>query len=251
MAEQIYLFTALDAISCNNCKNVEAGDQVDLAMRQDLLPALPASVRGIVQLVDDLTYTIQYDDVDLLGVIAIITDEFVSDVTCVQPLTLSTEYTDDQVKPILEALLALGVIPSDGAAALQVVHPDSTEGVSIESIRHDKATVASSDDEVILLDPAVLATPLAISDLTGLSYRIEVTVSAISKKAINERDSQAVFHLIGDFNAGATSTTVSSDERDGVTITATIVGNNFHISTNNQSTADLTVYVSSKFRILN
>ena len=261
--EQIYYYTAPATITCDSCRNIAAGDQVDIALRTDLLPALPDSIRGIVQLVTDLIpvldpvlYTIQYDDADLLGVIPALTDEFVDTVTCVSELILAQEYSDarDDLQDIeiaaIEASLAgLGVVPADGDNQF-VVHPDSEAGVSVESLKHEKVTVAISGIETIILDPTDLASPLAISDLTGMSYRIDVDVSAISDEVTDNHDSAAQFLLVGQFDAGATTQTLSLVEKDGVTIVAVKVGNNFHISLTNPSTVGITMFVTSKFRIL-
>jgi hypothetical protein len=257
MAEQTYDYTALAAITCDACKQVEAGDTVEIDLDNVTVPALPASIRGIVQLVDDLTYTIQYDDADLLGAAAELTDGIVLSVSCVPCLTLAKEYAEagdenkqTQIDAILASLAALGVIPGDGDNQF-VVHPDSTPGVSVEAVRHDKISVANSGgSETIILDPADLVTPLAVSLPTGTKFRLEVSVSAISEKATDERDSAATFTMIGEFNAGATVQTVSLIQKDSVTLTGVKVGNNLHISLNNPSSGDITMFVTSKFRIL-
>jgi len=250
MTEQIYLFTALTAITCNNCKNVEAGDQVDVVLRQDLLPALPFSVRGIVQLVDGLTYTIQYDADDLLGVIASITNEFVKTTTCVQPLTLANEYTDSLVQPLAAALTSLGAVPSDSSNVLQVVHQGSTAGVSMESVKHDKQPVPVNGNESVILDPVDLASPLAINDLTGLGFRIEIHVTALSGKSIHGRDSQVSFSVAGEFSNGSTLAISLIHEVDGVSISGALVGNNIHVVIDNPSSASVTAFITTKLRIL-
>jgi hypothetical protein len=257
MSEQLYLYSAPEIISCDSCRNLAAGDQVDISLRTDLLPALPVSVRGLVQLVSDLVYTIQYETDDLLGAIALLSDEFVDNVVCVSELTLAQEYSDarddgqdDRMTNIEGSLAALGVVPSDGDARF-VVHPDSTPGVSVESIRHDKITVpANIGVETVVLEPTALASPLAVLDLTGLSYRLEVAVSAISEKVLDNRDSAAEFLLVGTFNQGASYQTISLLEKDGVTITGVKVGNTLHITATNPSSGALQMFVTSKFRIL-
>lgn len=258
MAEQTYIYTALAAISCDSCRQLAAGDTVDVALDQALIPALPTSIRGIVQLVDDSSYTIQYETDDLLGAATELDDNIVSGVTCVPSGTLVREYSDardDQqdarTTELEETLAALGVVPTDGDNQF-VVHPDSTSGVSVESIRHDKLTILkNTGSETLVVDPTVLASPLSITDLTGLAYRIEFEVSAIAtEKAPDNRDSAAKFLLIGEFNAGASTDTLHLMQKDGVTITGVKVGNNFHISLTNPSSGDITMFVTSKFRIL-
>tara|TARA_R110000851_G_scaffold39729_2_gene100694 strand:- start:589 stop:1341 length:753 start_codon:yes stop_codon:yes gene_type:complete len=249
MADQEYTHAALAVIQCGGCTNLAAGDQVDILLRVDLFPTLPVSIRGIVVSVDDLNYTIQYDTDDLGGVPAL-SPEIVSDVLCVMCLVLANEYTDDQVKPLEEALVALGAVPSDSSNYLILVHPDSEAGVSSEIVKHDKVDVAQSGSASIVLEPLDLVSPMAILDLTGLSYRIEIEVSAISEKSIHDRDSQSTFSLVGQFDKGSTITKVFSYERDGVTITAVLVGNNIHVSTVNPSSGDIVMFVTSKFRIL-
>lgn len=257
MAAQTYYFTSSAGISCDSCRNVAAGDQVDIALRQDLIPALPVSVRAVVQLVDGLIYSLEYDDADLLGAAIEIADPIVASVTCVSELVRSKEYSDakdaiqdNRLTNIEGSLAALGVVPSDNDGAF-VVHPDSTIGVSVESVRHDTVTVPPTvGDETIILDPSALSSPLAVLDLTGKLYRISFEVSVISSKAANDRDSAAEFLLVGGFNTGATAQTVSLMEKDGVSITGTRVGNNFHINIVNTSTASVTAFVTSKFRIL-
>ena len=257
MSEQLYLYSAPEIISCDSCRNLAAGDQVDISLRTDLLPALPVSVRGLVQLVSDLVYTIQYETDDLLGAIALLSDEFVDNVVCVSELTLAQGYSDarddgqdDRMTNIEGSLAALGVVPSDGDARF-VVHPDSTPGVSVESIRHDKITVpANIGVETVVLEPTALASPLAALDLTVLSYRLEVAVSAISEKVRDNRDSAAEFLLVGTFNQGASYQTISLLEKDGVTITGVKVGNTLHITATNPSSGALQMFVTSKLRIL-
>lgn len=258
MAEQVYIYTALSAISCDNCRQLAAGDQVDIALRTDLLPALPDDIRGIVQLVNGLDYTIQYDDADLLGVIAELTDEFVDTVACVTELTLAKEHSDAKdaeqdaaITAIQEALIALGVVPSDGDNQF-VVHPDSEAGVSVESLRHDKLTVAKDGgSDAIILDPVDLVSPLAILDLTDKAYRLEVVISAISvEKPTNNRDSMAEYLLVGEYNKGTTLSIIHQDLKDGVSISAASIGNNLHINLNNPSSGDITMFVTSKIRVL-
>lgn len=255
--EQTYDYTVLAAIACDSCRNLAAGDTVDIALNQTLIPALPASIRGIVQLVDDLTYTIQYDTDDLLGAAVELDDTIVTGVTCVPCCTLAREYSDARddeqdarTTAIEESLAGLGVVPTDGSNQF-VVHPDSTAGVSVESIRHDKVTVPKSvGSETIILDPEDLISPLAVAAAAGLRYRIEIEVSAISEKVLDSRDSSAVFVVVGAFSEGASVSTVHLSQKDGVTITAVKVGSNFHISFVNPSSGDITAFVSSKFRIL-
>ena len=258
MAERTYEFTAIEAIACDSCRNLSAGDTVDITLNQVLIPALPASIRGIVQLVDDLTYTIQYDDDDLLGAAVSLDDTIVLDVLCVPCCVLAQEYSDgrDDVQDVRttsleDSLAALGVVPTDGDNQF-VVHSDSTTGVSVESIRHDKVTIAKSGgSETIILNPEELATPLAILDLTGLSYRIEMFVSGIAVETpTDNRDSAAEFLLVGQFNAGASYKTNQLMEKDAVTIVGVKVGNNFHITLTNPSSGDIEMFVTSKFRVL-
>ena len=258
MAEQTYDFTALAAIACDSCKNLAAGDTVNVLLDNVTIPALPASIRGIVQLVDDLTYTIQYDDADLLGAAAELTDGIVLSVECVPCCELAKEYSDarddeqdTRIDGIEDSLAALGVVPTDGDNQF-VVHPDSEPGVSVESVRHDKVTVAKDGGtQTIILNPEQLASPLAILDLTGLSYRIDAQVSGVSvEKPTDNRDSSAEYALVGGFNNGGSVSTKNVSQKDGVTLTAAKVGNNLHITCNNPSSGDIDLYVTSKFRIL-
>lgn len=258
MAEQTYEYTALSTLTCDSCKNLSSGDTVDIVLDQALIPALPSSIRGIVQLVDDLTYTLQYDDSDLNGAAVSLSDSIVTDVTCVSELTLAQEYSDSRddqqdtrMTGIEDSLSGLGVIPSDGDNRF-VIHPDSTGGVSVAALRHDKMTVVkTSGSGSIVLNPTELASPLAVNDLTGLAYRIEAEVSALAvDKSVDNRDSSAQYAMVGEFNNGATVNIISLSQKDSTTITATKVGNNLHINVDNASSGDLTVFVTSKFRIL-
>jgi len=256
MAEATYVYSALETVTCDSCRNLAAGDQVDIHLRQDLLPALPESVRGVVQLVDGLDYTLQYETDDLLGVIPAITDEFVEDVVCVTELQLAREYSDAKdaeqdilITNLFSALAGLGVVPVDGDTQF-VVHSGSVPGVSVESVKHDKVEIIAGGNDNLILDPEDLASPLGIADLTDLGYRIEVSVSAISSKINDSRDSVASFVLVGQFDKGATVHTENKLEVDGVTLTAVKVGNNLHITCTNSSSGDIDMFVTSKFRIL-
>lgn len=260
--EQTYDYTVLVAIACDSCRNLAAGDTVDIALNQALIPALPASIRGIVQLVDDLTYTIQYDTDDLLGAAVELDDTIVTGVTCVPCCVLAEERAkahsdaadvtqDDRLSAIEGYFAALGVIPSAGDNQF-LVHPDSTEGVSIPVERHDKDTAAKDGGTAtVILDPEQLATPLGIADLTGAAYRIDVEVSVISfEKPTDNRDSAAEYALVGEFDAGASVQTKNLLQKDGVSLIAAKVGNTLHITCNNPSSGDVRLFVTSKFRIL-
>jgi hypothetical protein len=230
---------------------------VDIALRTDLLPALPDSIRGIVQLVSGSTYTIQYETDDLLGVVAAVAPELVDTVSCVSELILAREYSDakdalqDARTTMLEdALAALGVVPSDGSGQF-VVHPSSAPGVSVECILHNKVVVpATVGSETVVVQPSQLAAALSLLSATGLKYRLEVSVTAISEKVTDNRDSAAEFLMVGAFDEGASYQTILLMENDGVTITGVKSGNNFHINITNPSSGAVTAFVTSKFRIL-
>lgn len=119
MAEEIYYYTAPSCIKCNGCGNATAGSLLDITLDTDLIPALPTSVRGIIQTVSDLIYSIQYDTDDLLGAATELTDQIVTEVTCVSDLTLSKEYVDE----------TYGDLPEEVEAASEAMQEAVTNAV--------------------------------------------------------------------------------------------------------------------------
>ena len=256
MANQTYVYTATEIIACEKCQPADGGTVVDISLRQDLNPALPESIRGIVLLVNGLEYTIQYDDADLLGAVPSLTDEIVSSVDCVPCLTLAQEYSDERddgqditIQQILDVLAMLGIVPSDGTGQT-VVHSDSAPGVSVAVVKHSKITVTPGNSESILTEVLDMANQLSVVDMAGKSFIIETDVSVISSDSLNDKDSLSSHRMVGGYNQGATVNTLHSKAAPNISITASPVGNSLNVSVQNNTTVDVDFFLTATFRIL-
>lgn len=85
----------------------------------------------------------------------------------------------------------------------------------------------------------------------GRSFRLEATVTITSDEALNDKDSSAMFVLVGQVGNGGTVSAVYKQEADLDTLTATRVGQGLQVGFDNNGTSDKRMFVQAQLTAFN
>lgn len=258
MATQTFVYSSPETLIVESCRNLSAGDLLNVELDTVTVPALPASIRAIVQIVDGLDYTLQYEDTDLLGVAPYLTDTIITGVEIVTELERASEYTDGQLASrdsrlddIEAAMINLGVLPQAGDS-LFVVEETNYEHVSVPVfLTQNKEALSVGGSCQFIVDSEILGEALGLADLIGYTFRIDIDVSIVSKANTDGKHSSYRYVFLSKWDKGGIVDEVFSNVREDVSVTATKVGNDVHIEVvNSGPDNDVDAFVTTKFQTL-
>lgn len=200
-------YTVTGQLLCDCCPML-AGDTVDIAIVTDNIAGVPDSIRGVIQLVEEVeidgvegrTYTIEYDETELGGNLVELRLCDIGSITCVSVETLAKEYTDAQIEAIQTQVDDIADANSSEVIPAANTADGFTKTVRVKLVEE----VASSSAQSIATDIVTAATDLGVVLSNGDNFHIEVTAVVTTTEVVNNSDSLGKYSLVGRYNEGAT-----------------------------------------------